>query len=150
MAKGLPKSYIKKYGITKKAWREYRKSKGGKRKTTRRSTKRKTTRRRSTSRNAVRRIKKLNLPIALIAGTAAGLIDPVKAAIQEKDPAKAARIVSYHYLGFNVTTGQFEPEGLKKGLLPLIAGALIHKFVGGAPLNVNKSLAAAGVPILRI
>jgi len=26
MAKGLPKSYIKKYGITKKAWKKYRKA----------------------------------------------------------------------------------------------------------------------------
>ena len=30
---GLPKSYIKKYGITKKAWREYRKSKRSRSKT---------------------------------------------------------------------------------------------------------------------
>lgn len=29
---GLPKSYIKKYGISKRAWREYRASSGGKRK----------------------------------------------------------------------------------------------------------------------
>lgn len=150
MAKGLPKSYIKKYGITKKAWREYRKSKGGRKTTRKKSTKRKTTRRSYTKKNAVRRIKKLNLPIALIAGTGAGLIDPIKALIDEKDPGKAARIISYHYLGYNVTEGQFDMNGIKKGLLPLIAGALIHKFVGGSPLNVNKSLAGAGVPILRI
>lgn len=39
--KGLPKSYIKKYGITKKAWSEYRKSlkAGGSRKTTKKSKK---------------------------------------------------------------------------------------------------------------
>jgi len=149
MAKGLPKSIAKKYGITKKAWRVYRGKKG---RSKSRSKSKSKSRKRSNPRrkNAVRRIKKLNLPIALIAGTAAGLIDPFKAAVQEKDPGKALRIISYHYLGYNVTTGQFDINGLKKGTLPLIAGALIHKFVGGAPLNVNKSLAGAGVPILRI
>jgi len=53
---GLPKSYIKKYGISARAWREYRKAK---RKTKKRGggkvAKRKTTRRKSTRRAAPRR-----------------------------------------------------------------------------------------------
>jgi len=37
MAKGLPKSYIKKWGISKRAWREYRKAHKSKSRTTRKS-----------------------------------------------------------------------------------------------------------------
>lgn len=46
--------------------------------------------------------------------------------------------------------GSFDPMMLAATYGPIIAGMLIHKFVGGAPLNVNRMLANAGVPVIRI
>lgn len=58
MARGLPKSYIKKYGITKRAWAEYRKSSGSTRRRSKTSSKRSgstTAKRRRSSRRSKRR-----------------------------------------------------------------------------------------------
>lgn len=93
--------------------------------------------------------RKLNIPIAIIGGLAAGLADPV-GRILDGNLSGAMKLVSMRYTGFNPEDGKFYIEALKKGVVPLIAGILIHKFVGGAPLNVNKALANAGVPIIRI
>lgn len=46
--------------------------------------------------------------------------------------------------------GSFDPMMLIATYGPIVAAALIHKFVGGAPLNINRMLAQAGVPIIRI
>lgn len=93
--------------------------------------------------------RKLNLPIAIIAGLGAGMADPIKDVINGNIPG-ALKTMSARYTGYSPRSGTWSPEFLKKGLLPLVAGILIHKFVGGAPLNVNKALASAGVPIIRI
>jgi len=39
---------------------------------------------------------------------------------------------------------------MKDFYISLLAGLLIHKFVGGAPLNLNKTLARAKIPLIRI
>jgi len=54
------------------------------------------------------------------------------------------------YTGYNAIEGQFQWGMLKRGLLPLVIGCLVHKFVGGPPLNLNRTLAAANVPFIRI
>lgn len=90
--------------------------------------------------------RKMNLPLALIAGVGAGLVDSYAhrgADFSNFFPNYMAVMTGYHQ-------GQFNAEHLKRGLFPLVLGVLVHKFVGGAPLNVNRALAAAGVPILRI
>lgn len=33
---------------------------------------------------------------------------------------------------------------------PIAVGAVVHKYVGGAPLNLNKKLAQAGIPFISI
>lgn len=54
------------------------------------------------------------------------------------------------YTGFDPGLGTYHSGWLRRGLYPLILGALIHKFVGGAPLNVNRALGRAKIPFLRL
>lgn len=158
MARGLPKKYAK-MGF-KKGWREYKLTKAGKkktkRKTSRKTTKRKTTRRRGTSRaTGGRRVRKLTIPLALAAPAANLIFGKDASGISVMDELQNGRVgpAMDHLVGtltgYHPAVG-FNPDFLKYGLIPLVVGGLVHKFVGGAPLNVNRSLANAGVPILRI
>lgn len=47
-------------------------------------------------------------------------------------------------------TGAFRPDWLLSTYGPIAAAMLIHKFIGGAPLNLNRMLAQAGIPVIRI
>jgi hypothetical protein len=51
--------------------------------------------------------------------------------------------------GYMIDTGKFNFGYLKQGLLPIVAGLLVHKFIGGK-LGVNRALAGAGIPFVRI
>jgi len=96
-----------------------------------------------------RRFRGLTIPLAPIAGLAAGLATPLDYAMKgDWDSALAA--ISMRYTGYNPATKVWNPEDLKMGLVPLIIGVLVHKFVGGPPLNLNRTLARAGVPFIRI
>ena len=88
------------------------------------------------------------IPIAPIVGLAAGLAGPLKDVI-DGNIEFAVNKLKYSYLGLD-TSNNFSLDGLMSGLVPLVAGGLVHKFVGGAPLNLNRMLAAANVPIIRI
>lgn len=92
--------------------------------------------------------KGFTLPLAVIGGLAAGVAPAIQSAMSG-DFNLAARDLLYSYTGIGIDN-QFSLEGLKRGLIPLAAGVLIHKFVGGSPINVNRVLANAGVPFIRI
>ena len=92
--------------------------------------------------------RKFTLPIAPIAGILAA--PAVGAAIKA---AMAGDVDGVLYeakklVGF--TGDQFDAFALGSNVLPIVSGLLIHKFVGGAPLNLNRMLASAGVPFIRI
>ena len=91
----------------------------------------------------------MTIPMAPIAGLAVGLA-PSIASLLAGDYMGAADGLSWRFTGYNLSTGTFDPNGLKQGMLPLIIGGFVHKFIGGAPLNLNRTLASAGVPYLRI
>jgi len=140
VAKGLPKSYIQKYGITKKAWVEYRKSlKGGLKRIANPSPRE--------TKNVTKRMKKFTIPVAIFGGLAAGLYDPLREAMAG-DFNAAMRTLSWNYSGYNARTGKFEMSGLKRGLLPLILGVIIHKIA--SQLGVNRVLGQSGIPFIRI
>lgn len=46
--------------------------------------------------------------------------------------------------------GSFHMDTLMANMTPIAAGLLVHKFIGGWPLNLNRTLGAARVPFLRI
>jgi hypothetical protein len=92
--------------------------------------------------------KKFTIPLAPMIGLAAGLVEPA-IALSQGQWWEAINGLKYNYLGIDAG-GNWNPWAMQKGLAPLIIGLLIHKFVGGAPLNLNKTLAASGVPFIRI
>jgi hypothetical protein len=124
---------------------------GSSSKKTRKSVKSTVTKRRNTvpRRKGRRRgSRKFTIPIAPIVGLAAGLAGPIKD-LMDGEVEFAVNKLKYSYLGLD-TENKFKPEALMSGLAPLIVGGLVHKFVGGPPLNLNRMLAQANVPIIRI
>lgn len=91
----------------------------------------------------------MTVPLAVVGGLAAGIYEPAQKAMQG-DWGYALALLSRNYTGFRPGTGTWEPAYLKNGLLPLVAGLMVHKFVGGSPLNLNRQLAASGIPFFRI
>jgi len=97
-----------------------------------------------------RRSRKFTLPLAPIGGFVATpavryMIDEFLAGNLEKAIMQPAR-----FAGIDPNTGQFNVNELKDNILPPLIGLLVHKFVGGPPLNLNRTLAAANVPFIRI
>ena len=96
-----------------------------------------------------RRGHSMTIPLAPVLGLAAGLADPARIAM-EGDFPRAIAVATQHYTGYDPVGGTWSAEALKKGLLPLVIGMLVHKFVGGPPLNLNRMLGQAKVPFIRI
>ena len=103
-----------------------------------------------------RRSRQFTIPIAPVAGLAAGMSMPLQKAMDGKlfGPDSMLDWMARNYCGIESASvpgaAHFNPDALKDGLLPLVIGALVHKYVGGAPLHLNRMLAAANVPIIRI
>lgn len=159
MARGLPKSYIVRARrmlpkgasisqIFKKAWRLYKGSKVYKPLTRKVKNPKKRGKTRMARRKRRSRRYSMTIPIAPIVGLAVGMAKPLDNAIKGNIPAAVDQL-KYNYLGLTVDN-KFSTTGLMQGLVPLVAGLLVHKFVGGAPLNFNKMLARARVPFIRI
>jgi len=119
---------------------------------------RKNSRRRTVTRYArrgYRRVKKMTLPIALIAGTIPGLSrlwthfqNPSLHAQPNGFAAmgvEAGRI----YLGLDTRNGKFNVGWMSFGTGPILLGGIVHKFIGGT-LGVNRMLARTGIPLLRL
>lgn len=170
MARGLPRSYIIRARrelpkgasisrIFKKAWRLYKKSKVYKPLTKKLRSRRRTPSRRKNPkkvrklarrryRRRKRQSRKFTIPIAVVAGVAAGSAPPIIHAIQSRDFRMSIRMLVENYTGIDIDTGKFYWEGLSRGLLPLIMGVAIHKVAG--VLGINRALGRAKIPILRI
>lgn len=57
--------------------------------------------------------------------------------------------VLYGMTGYAMYRREWNFDGLRRGLLPIIGGLLVHKYIGGK-LGINRMLSRAGVPIIRI
>jgi hypothetical protein len=57
--------------------------------------------------------------------------------------------VAQAFLPYNPTTRKFDTSGLSVGLIPVVVGILVHRVIGGY-LGVNRALAGAGIPFVRI
>lgn len=103
---------------------------------------------RKTAKKKRRSRRKFTIPLAPIAGVVAGMAEPVKH-LMNGQYEEALYAVSRNYTGYRPQAQKWEPQLLMRGLVPLIVGGLVHKFVGGS-LGINRMLAQAGVPIIRI
>lgn len=146
MPKGLPREIIKKYGVTKKAWTIFR----GKRKPkTYKSPKQYVSKVRHMAKRRRRRSGGMTIPLAPIVGLAAGMIEPATLATQGNVTA-AFQTLCRNYTGYDPITMKWDHTLALRGLAPLAVGLLVHKYVGGKPLNFNAVLARAKVPIIRL
>ena len=146
--KGLPKSYIKKWGITKKAWREYHAAQARKAKhigySKSRTTKSKTTRRKKT--NPTRRVKRTGRKKRRRGGKSlqrtvfkwlrvASLVAPaVNDILRGATPQQKAVFVIESYSGYNIDRGEFNAKWLARGWMPFLLTSLatygIPKLMG--------------------
>lgn len=101
------------------------------------------------ARKSRRRRAGLTIPLAPVIGLGVGVVPAVQKAMQSNWEG-AVHDLALNYLGYSTIDGKFHFEHLSKGLYPLILGVLIHKFVGGSPLNFNRLLARAKIPLIRI
>ena len=149
--KGLPKSIIKKYGISKKAWAVFRGRKSSKSSNPRpeKARKVKNVARRKYSRKRKRRSRGMTIPLAPVIGLIGPMAPRIIPSLIRGDFGGALHEARNIYTGFD-EHGNFHFEWLMQGIMPLIGGLLVHKFVGGAPLNANRILANANVPFIRI
>ena len=118
---GLPKSYIKKYGITKKAWRMYRSSK---KKTKSKSKTRKTSNKKGGKRKLARKgfntakIFSLLRTASLLAPVASRLIGPGN--MQQK-----LGWTLEDFTGYSISNQTFKFDRLKRGWLPYLATSVV-------------------------
>lgn len=125
--RGLPKSIIKKYGVTKKAWRVYRARKGKKRsskskrssnpkKKVKRMAKKKKSRRSGFSANSMFKWIRIG---ALVGPGAAELMGVTGHDVSHRP----AWVLSY-YTGYDISDGGFYPDRLKIGWGPYLMAVL--------------------------
>ena len=90
-----------------------------------------------------RRRGRRSIPLAPLIGLVGSAAEPIKRAMGG-DWQGAIGEARNIYTGFN-EQGKFNAGWLVKGWGPIVLGCLIHKFVGGWPINANRYL--AGLPI---
>lgn len=97
----------------------------------------------------VRRAAKTTFPVAVLAGLAVPAIDIWKNGLGQGDFQRAGITATAIFTGYNPESHTWELSYLKRGLLPVVAGMAVHKFIGGS-LGVNRMLARAKVPFIRL
>jgi len=97
---------------------------------------------------ARRRRSGFTLPLGLIAGLAPGVTRTLAFA-QAQGPQAAANEALAIYSGYDAASGSFSVANMSQGLMPLLVGWALHRFVGSG-LGINRALAAARVPVVRL
>jgi hypothetical protein len=53
------------------------------------------------------------------------------------------------FTGYDAYNQKWNASELKYGLVPMLAGLMVHKLIGGK-LGINSALGRAGVPFIRL
>jgi len=168
LPRGLPASYIKKakrelgkgaswHDVFKRAWELYKGSKVHKAVSGNPNSKKSSRTKKSKRKGGVRMTKKkrkyrrtVTIPMAPILGLVGA--EDFRMMIQRAFEGNWNG-VGYHgksFIGVNPTNNKFDFELFAKNWTPIIVGLLVHKFVGGSPLNLNRTLARHRIPLIRI
>jgi hypothetical protein len=83
------------------------------------------------------------VPVAVLAGFAPMISDVAQLGIMQ-----TPHVVAYELLGYNTWDKTWKGDRAVKGWAPILAGFLVHKLAG--KLGINRAIAQAGIPILRI
>jgi hypothetical protein len=89
--------------------------------------------------------KRMTLPLAVVAGFAVPVVTSWQA--QSTIDGKMKEFL-WRVTGYNANTKHWETEGLKQGALPIFAGFAAHYLA--SRLGINRALARAGIPFVRI
>jgi hypothetical protein len=101
----------------------------------------KKTKKRSSKRNG------FTLPLAIVAGFMPLATNVISVSSQGWEPM--SWMATQAITGYDTRTKKWWSGNLMKGTVPIILGMLAHKIIGGK-LGVNRSLAAAGIPFIRL
>jgi len=94
--------------------------------------------------------RKFTIPLAPVAAIIGVIAKPAQLAM-DGDYEGAAAELGARVVGHNFQSGETDLlYAAKTCWIPLVIGSAVHKFVGGPPLNLNRMLAQANVPIIRI
>lgn len=87
------------------------------------------------------------LPLAVVGGFAPLAIHAVDD-YRVGGITHVGRGLSCRLTGYRVDTGKWEPGWLMQGIVPILGGLFVHKLAG--KMGVNRALANAGIPFVRI
>lgn len=87
------------------------------------------------------------ISMSMAAGIIAGLYTPGSYLLQG-DARNSMRFLSRNYTGYDPMEGRFYVNDIKKGLVPLAVGAVVHKIAG--KVGINRALGRAGLPFIRV
>jgi len=159
LPKGLPKAYIKKWGISKTAWAKFRAgalTEGIKTRTKAivSRLKAETKIKKKKGGNPVAKKKKYSrrsftIPVAPVLGIAAmtnanGAWENVKSG----DFAGALEKWTKALTGYSPSQGDFDINRLNQGFVPIVVGFLVHWVAG--KIGINRALGRARVPVVRV
>lgn len=91
--------------------------------------------------------RQFTIPLALVAGMLPGVAS-VASKFPDQGLMGSANEATRIYLGWDFREQRWSMGWMKVGLLPLLLGAIGHKFIGGR-LGVNRALSSAGIPFIR-
>lgn len=95
-----------------------------------------------------RRSSGFKLPVAVVAGFAP-LAAIVIRGFQTGGIDYGLRELSTYTTGYIPQENRWSFAHLAKGMAPVVAGLLIHKYIGGK-MGINAALGRAGVPLVRL
>jgi hypothetical protein len=91
--------------------------------------------------------KGMTLPVAVLAGFAPLGVAALEG-YQYNGAKGLAKRVTMGMTGYNIEDKKFYPQEMMKVTGPIVLGLLVHKLAG--KLGINRALAGAGVPFLRV
>lgn len=95
-----------------------------------------------------RRKAHMTIPLAVIGGFAPLVVNTV-GGYRNGGMTEASRRVLKGLSGYDYRNGQWSPSyAMAWGLGPIVGGMLVHKLAGR--LGINRMLAQAGIPLVRI
>lgn len=95
-----------------------------------------------------RRMNKTTLPIAAIGGFLPMTVDAING-FYTGGFTDFSRSLVAKTTGYDFGSQAWKWEHIRTGLFPIIMGLIVHKYIGGR-LGINRTLASAGVPLLRL
>ena len=87
--------------------------------------------------------RKMTIPLAVVAG----FIPPIIGVWNRRtDPVMAGNYLLAGFTG--IDNGRFNPAALRQGALPVLGGFIAHTIA--SKMGINRAIARAGIPLIRI